>query len=242
MTLSQTDPLDRLRRACVVAVIRAPDAAGAIRAVDALVRGGVTGIEITYSTPDVPRVLRAVAEHHGDAVLLGAGTLRTAAHVREAVAAGAEFLVSPGLDDELVAAMLASGATTMAGALTPTEVMRADQLGVHVVKLFPASLGGPEYVRSLRGPFPDTPFHAHRRRVGREPVRVAGSRRGRGGRRKRAVLGRGHPGRTLRRDRSQRAAVREGARIAPPAVAVIAAAGGRIASARSLRRLGRRCA
>lgn len=158
MTLSQTDPLDRLRRACVVAVIRAPDAAGAIRAVDALVRGGVTGIEITYSTPDVPRVLRAVAEHHGDAVLLGAGTLRTAAHVREAVAAGAEFLVSPGLDDELVAAMLASGATTMAGALTPTEVMRADQLGVHVVKLFPASLGGPEYVRSLRGPFPDTPF------------------------------------------------------------------------------------
>jgi 2-dehydro-3-deoxyphosphogluconate aldolase/(4S)-4-hydroxy-2-oxoglutarate aldolase len=150
--------LDRLRDVRVVAVIRAPDAAGAIRAVDALVRGGVTGIEITYSTPGILDVLAAVAERHGDAVLLGAGTLRTPAQAREAVAAGATFLVSPGLDDDLVGAMLDTGATTMAGALTPTEVMRAEALGVDVVKVFPAALGGPAYVRALRGPFPDTPF------------------------------------------------------------------------------------
>jgi 2-dehydro-3-deoxyphosphogluconate aldolase/(4S)-4-hydroxy-2-oxoglutarate aldolase len=158
MSAEPIDRLVRLRETCVVAVIRAPDADGAVRAVDALVRGGVSGIEITYSTPDVPRVLETVAERHGDAVLLGAGTLRTPAQVSEAVAAGAEFLVSPGLDDELVGAMLASGAITMSGALTPTEVMRAERLGVHVVKIFPASLGGPAYVRSLRGPFPDTSF------------------------------------------------------------------------------------
>jgi 2-dehydro-3-deoxyphosphogluconate aldolase/(4S)-4-hydroxy-2-oxoglutarate aldolase len=158
MTAELDDPLGRLRHTCVVAVIRAPDADGAVLAVDALVRGGVTGIEITYSTPDVPRVLQTVAERHGDDVLLGAGTLRTPRQVHEAVAAGAEFLVCPGLDDELVAAMLASGATTMAGALTPTEVMRAERLGVDVVKVFPASLGGPAYVRSLRGPFPDISF------------------------------------------------------------------------------------
>ena len=158
MSAEPIDPLARLRETCVVAVIRAPDADGAVRAVDALVRGGVSGIEITYSTPDVPRVLETIAERHGDAVLLGAGTLRTPAQVSEAVASGAEFLVSPGLDDELVGAMLASGAITMAGALTPTEVMRAERLGVDVVKVFPASLGGPAYVRSLRGPFPDTPF------------------------------------------------------------------------------------
>jgi 2-dehydro-3-deoxyphosphogluconate aldolase / (4S)-4-hydroxy-2-oxoglutarate aldolase len=153
-----TNILDRLRDIRVVAVIRAPDAAGAVRAVDALVRGGVTGIEITYSTPDVPAVLAAVAERHGDAVLLGAGTLRTPAQASEAVAAGARFLVAPGLDDELVAAMRATGAVTMAGALTPTEVMRAQALGVDVVKVFPAALGGPAYVRALRGPFPDVPF------------------------------------------------------------------------------------
>lgn len=150
--------LERLRATRVVAVIRAPGADGAIEAVDALVRGGVTGIEITYSTPDVPRVLAAVRERHGDGVLLGAGTIRTPDEAREAHAAGAEFLVCPGLDDEVVGAMLGTGATTMGGALTPTEVMRAAKLGVHVVKVFPASLGGPAYVKSLRGPFPDVPF------------------------------------------------------------------------------------
>ncbi len=153
-----TDTLDRLRAAQVVAVIRAPDAGGAVKAVDALVRGGVTGIEITYSTPGVPEVLAAVAERHGDAVVLGAGTLRRPEQAREAVEAGAAFLVSPGIDDELVGAMIETGAVSMAGALTPTEVMRAEALGVDVVKVFPASLGGPAYLRALRGPFPDTPF------------------------------------------------------------------------------------
>jgi 2-dehydro-3-deoxyphosphogluconate aldolase / (4S)-4-hydroxy-2-oxoglutarate aldolase len=150
--------LDRVKATRVFAVIRAPSADGAIAAVDALVRGGVTGIEITYSTPEVVRVLQAVRERHGGAVLLGAGTLRTPEQARESVAAGAEFLVAPGLDDQLVAAMLATAATTMAGALTPTEVMRAEALGVHIVKVFPAALGGPAYVKALRGPFPDTPF------------------------------------------------------------------------------------
>lgn len=153
-----TEILDRLRAARVVAVIRSPSADGAVDAVDALVRGGVTGIEITYSTPDVPAVLAAIARRYGRQVILGAGTLRAPAQAAEAVAAGAEFLVAPGLDDDLVGAMLATGALTMAGALTPTEVMRATALGVDVVKIFPASLGGPSYVRSLRGPFPDAPL------------------------------------------------------------------------------------
>jgi 2-dehydro-3-deoxyphosphogluconate aldolase/(4S)-4-hydroxy-2-oxoglutarate aldolase len=150
--------LDRLRDVRVFAVIRAPDADGALRAVDALVRGGVTGIEITYSTPGVPRVLAGVAERFGGDVLLGAGTITGPEQAEEAVAAGAAFLVSPGLDDEVVAAMRATGAVTMGGALTPTEVMRAVKLGVDVVKVFPASLGGPAYVKALRGPFPDVPF------------------------------------------------------------------------------------
>jgi 2-dehydro-3-deoxyphosphogluconate aldolase/(4S)-4-hydroxy-2-oxoglutarate aldolase len=150
--------LDRIEAARVFAVIRAPSADGAIAAVDALVRGGITGIEITYSTPEVARVLQSVRERHGDAILLGAGTLRTPEQAREATGAGAEFLVCPGLDDVLVAAMLATGAVTMAGALTPTEVMRADALGAHVVKVFPAALGGPAYVKALRGPFPDIAF------------------------------------------------------------------------------------
>ena len=147
--------LAAIRDAGVLAVLRAPSRAGAVRAVEALVAGGVTGIEITYSTPDVPRVLAEVSSRHGDAVVLGAGTLLAPPQAAEASAAGAQFLVSPGLDDELVTAMLETGCATMAGALTPTEVMRARRLGVHVVKLFPGSLGGPAYLRALRGPFAD---------------------------------------------------------------------------------------
>lgn len=154
---AERDGLAALRETVVVAVLRAPSAAAAVSTVDALVAGGVTGIEITYSTPDVPTVLREVRDRHPD-VLLGAGTVRTPAHAEEAAAAGAEFLVSPGTLPEVTRAMLGTGATVLSGALTPTEVMTAVDLGVHVVKLFPSSLGGPAYLKALRGPFPDVDF------------------------------------------------------------------------------------
>jgi 2-dehydro-3-deoxyphosphogluconate aldolase / (4S)-4-hydroxy-2-oxoglutarate aldolase len=143
-----------LAEAGVIAVIRASSPDGAVRAVDALVAGGITGIEITYSTPDVPRALTAVRERHGDDVALGAGTVLSAAQAHEAARAGADFLVSPGIDDDVAAAMVATGATVMLGALTPTEVLRALRLGAHAVKIFPGSMGGPSYLRALRGPFP----------------------------------------------------------------------------------------
>jgi 2-dehydro-3-deoxyphosphogluconate aldolase/(4S)-4-hydroxy-2-oxoglutarate aldolase len=152
------DPLAPLREAVVVAVLRAPSAEAAVLATDALVAGGVTGIEVTYSTPDAAEVIRQVRARHGDGVYLGAGTVLTAAHAAEAVAAGAEFLVSPGTETGLAAAMLETGATVLSGALTPSEVMAALACGVHVVKLFPASLGGPSFLKALRGPFPHVSF------------------------------------------------------------------------------------
>lgn len=156
--MQKTDTLERAADLGLLAVLRAPDPDGARRAVDALVEVGVAGIEVTYSTPDAASVIAGLSDAYGGEVLLGAGTIMTAAQALEAAGAGARFLVSPGLDDGVVAAMLATGLTTMAGALTPTEVMRATRLGVDVVKIFPGSLGGPPYLRSLRGPFPDVPF------------------------------------------------------------------------------------
>lgn len=150
--------LARIRAAGVLAVLRAPSVEAAVAATDALVAGGVTGIEVTYSTPDVPAVLAAVRARHGDAVVLGAGTLLDPEQAAEAAAAGAQYLVSPGLDDELTEAMLATGALVMGGAVTPTEVMRARRLKVDVVKLFPGSIGGPGLLKGLRGPFPDLTF------------------------------------------------------------------------------------
>ena len=150
--------LKRIAELGLLAVLRAPDPVGAQRTVEALVEAGVLGIEITYSTPDAASVIAGVKQSYGAEVLVGAGTLVTHAQVSEAAEAGASYLVSPGLDDEVVASIRATGLPAMAGVLTPTEVMRGVRLGVDVMKLFPGSLGGPSYLRSLRGPFPDVPF------------------------------------------------------------------------------------
>jgi 2-dehydro-3-deoxyphosphogluconate aldolase/(4S)-4-hydroxy-2-oxoglutarate aldolase len=147
-----------LERTLVVAVLRAPSADAALGATEALLAGGVTGIEITYSTPDAAAVIAELRRRHGDDIYLGAGTVLTAEHARESADAGAQFLVSPGTSPGLAEAMLATGLTVLSGALTPSEVMAAVAAGVHVVKIFPASLGGPTFLRSLRGPFPDVPF------------------------------------------------------------------------------------
>jgi 2-dehydro-3-deoxyphosphogluconate aldolase / (4S)-4-hydroxy-2-oxoglutarate aldolase len=150
--------LQGLEQAGILAVLRAPSADHAVRAVDALVAGGVLGIEITYSTPDAADVIAEAERRHGDTIYLGAGTVLTAAHAHEAVEAGATFLVSPGTDEAVVAVMRGTGVATFTGALTPSEVMAAVRLGVDAVKVFPASLGGPAYLKALRGPFPDVAF------------------------------------------------------------------------------------
>ena len=150
-----TDRLSQTRAAGVLAVLRAPSPESAIDAADAIIRGGVTGIEVTYSTPDAPAVIRELIARHGDAALVGAGTVTTPAQAEAAAAAGAAFLVSPGTVDGLTRAMLDTGRVVMTGALTPTEVMVAQSLNVDVVKIFPASLGGPSFLKALRGPFPD---------------------------------------------------------------------------------------
>jgi 2-dehydro-3-deoxyphosphogluconate aldolase/(4S)-4-hydroxy-2-oxoglutarate aldolase len=147
-----------LRDAGVIATLRAPSTEAALGAVEALIAGGIRAVEVTYTTPNVPEVLRALKDRHGDEVLLGAGTLLDVRQAAEAADAGAEYLVSPGLDDELVAAMQATGRVTMGGAMTPTEVMRARRLGVDVVKLFPGSLGGPAHLKALRAPLPDLAY------------------------------------------------------------------------------------
>lgn len=153
-----TDTLAVARRTAIIAVLRAPSPEAAIDAVDALVAGGVTGIEITYSTPQPAEVIREIARRHGAGVYLGAGTITKPEQAAEVAEAGAQFLVSPGTVPAVAAAMLATGRVTMLGALTPTEIMTALDLGADVVKVFPASLGGPAYLKSLRGPFPDAPL------------------------------------------------------------------------------------
>lgn len=152
------DRLSRARAAGVLAVLRAPSATSALDTAEAIIRGGVTGIEVTFSTPDAPAVIRELIARHGDAACIGAGTVTTPEQATDAADAGAEFLVSPGTLPDLTRTMVETGKVVMTGALTPSEVMSALALGVDIVKIFPASLGGPSYLGALRGPFPDAPL------------------------------------------------------------------------------------
>jgi 2-dehydro-3-deoxyphosphogluconate aldolase/(4S)-4-hydroxy-2-oxoglutarate aldolase len=149
---------EALKRDVIVAVVRAADTVGAERAVDALVAGGIRCIEITFTTPGAEEVIAVLSARYGSGITLGAGTIRTAEQSTVAFEAGADFLVSPGTDLELAKHMTATGLFLLLGALTPSEITAAINAGTGFVKLFPASLGGPAYLRSLRGPFPEVAF------------------------------------------------------------------------------------
>lgn len=137
----KTEILEKVKELGLLAVIRGPSAELTVKMVEALVEGGVKGIEITYSTPDAEAVVRTLSQKFGSDILLGMGTLTRQEQALSAKTAGAMFLVSPVCEDALVKSMVESGLLTMAGALTPTEVFKAYSMGVDVVKIFPGSLG-----------------------------------------------------------------------------------------------------
>jgi 2-dehydro-3-deoxyphosphogluconate aldolase / (4S)-4-hydroxy-2-oxoglutarate aldolase len=140
-----------------LAVVRAPRVDDPVALCRALADGGVRVVEFTFTTPGVEDVIAAAtAEDHG--ALVGAGTVTDARTAEAAVAAGARFLVTPGLSEAAAAVAREAGVPILLGALSPTEIMRAVDLGAAAVKVFPASLVGPGYLRDLRGPFPEVPF------------------------------------------------------------------------------------
>ena len=150
-----SDPLQPLRDARVLAVLRVEDAGHTAPAVSALLAGGVRAVELTFSSPGSVDGLAAARRAHGPELILGAGTLRSVRDVQAAVEAGADFLVSPHLSPLLLEAMLASGLPVLPGVFTPSEVAAALDGGARAVKLFPASIGGIGHLTALRGPFPD---------------------------------------------------------------------------------------
>lgn len=156
--MNKQEMLEKIKELGLLAVIRGPSAELTVQMVEALIKGGVLGIEITYSTPDAENVVKTLSSKFGSKIVLGMGTLTKTDQAESAKAAGANFLVSPICEPALVKSMVASGLLTMAGALTPTEVFQAYSLGTDVVKVFPGSLGGPSYVKALKGPFPYIPM------------------------------------------------------------------------------------
>jgi 2-dehydro-3-deoxyphosphogluconate aldolase/(4S)-4-hydroxy-2-oxoglutarate aldolase len=148
----------RIEHTGVVPVVRAESAEHALLACRALKAGGVDVLEITLTVPDAPQLIRTLLQEFPD-TLIGAGTVIDSKQARACLDAGAEFIVSPGFDPEIVALCHEAEKLALPGALTPSEIMGALRSGADIIKLFPASaLGGAKYLKSLRGPFPYVRF------------------------------------------------------------------------------------
>ncbi len=147
--------LARLIETGLVAVIRAESGERLCEVAEALIAGGVLAIEITFTVPNAADAIRQVAAQVGDRAIVGAGTVTTVEMAKAAVEAGARFLVSPVVDLEVIAAAQDVNCLIMPGAMTPTEVLTAWQAGADIVKIFPADVAGPGYLKALNGPLPE---------------------------------------------------------------------------------------
>jgi len=136
-------------------VVRVSTREQAICAVDGIISAGITVVEITLTVPGAIQIVQDLTAKYGQKLLVGAGTVLDAETCRLAVMAGAEFIVSPAFDARVLEVARTYGKICMPGALTPTEALVAWQAGADLVKIFPCnSVGGPSYIRSLKGPFP----------------------------------------------------------------------------------------
>jgi len=147
-------PLDRVLDRVIVAVIRAESPDLLVDVAEALLAGGVEVMEVTFTVPRVTQVLEKVASKLGSRVLLGAGTVLDPETARAAILAGAEFIVAPSVNLEVIELCRRYSKLVMPGALTPTEVVTAWQAGADIVKIFPSELTGPKYLKALHGPLP----------------------------------------------------------------------------------------
>jgi 2-dehydro-3-deoxyphosphogluconate aldolase/(4S)-4-hydroxy-2-oxoglutarate aldolase len=151
--MPKADTLGRIRSEKVIALIRADSSASLLDCARALSAGGLNVIELTMTTPGAVELVAEVSRQL-PGVMLGLGTVLDAATARAGVAAGAKFIVTPAVRPEVIKACHQLGIPVLSGALTPTEVAFASDLGADVIKIFPAEFFGPAYIRSLRAVFP----------------------------------------------------------------------------------------
>jgi 2-dehydro-3-deoxyphosphogluconate aldolase/(4S)-4-hydroxy-2-oxoglutarate aldolase len=145
---------EQMLAAGIVAVIRAQSKEQLWPIAQALLEGGVPSIEVTMTTPKALAGIEALADALGDKAIVGVGTVLDAHTARDAIAAGAQFVVSPVLDEEIIATTKRYGRISIPGAFTPTEILRAWTAGADVVKVFPSTSLGPGYFKDILAPLP----------------------------------------------------------------------------------------
>lgn len=150
---------DRIIEIGIVPVVRASSPRQALMAAEAVAEGGIPVVEITMTVPGAVDVIRELAKSNPSGVLIGAGTVLDADSAKGCVDAGAQFLVSPALNIETIEFAVKQKILIMAGALTPTEIVKAWKAGSDFVKVFPCGqVGGAKYIKALKGPLPQIPL------------------------------------------------------------------------------------
>jgi len=152
--MSRESDLKRVVECGIVAVVRFADPGPLVDVVKALADGGVTVAEVTFTVPNALDVIREAKRQLGDRVLLGAGTVLDPETARAAFLAGAEFLVSPAVNLDVIRMARRYDKLVMPGAFTPTEILAAWEAGADIVKVFPADIVGPAFFKAVRGPLP----------------------------------------------------------------------------------------
>jgi 2-dehydro-3-deoxyphosphogluconate aldolase/(4S)-4-hydroxy-2-oxoglutarate aldolase len=155
--MPKTEILERIKSEKVIALIRADGPGSLLDCARALSAGGLNVIELTMTTPGAMELVAELSRKLPE-VLIGLGTVLDAETARAGVAAGAKFIVTPALRPKVVRTCVQLGVPILSGALTPTEIAAADDLGADVIKIFPAEFFGPAYIKSLRAVFPQVQF------------------------------------------------------------------------------------
>jgi 2-dehydro-3-deoxyphosphogluconate aldolase/(4S)-4-hydroxy-2-oxoglutarate aldolase len=152
--MTRDDALKTILDSKVIAVIRMAESRKLFKVIEAVRRGGIRAVEITMTTPGAIGLIRALAVEKPEGALLGAGTVLDARSADAVIKAGADFVVSPVLNLEMVRACRANDRFVAPGAFSPTEILTAWENGADVVKVFPATSLGPKFFKDIRGPLP----------------------------------------------------------------------------------------
>jgi 2-dehydro-3-deoxyphosphogluconate aldolase/(4S)-4-hydroxy-2-oxoglutarate aldolase len=146
--------IQRIVEGGVVAIMRAKSSDQLLEAAEAVREGGVTAIEVTMTTPGALQVIEQAVARYGEHVLFGAGTVLDPESARAAILSGAQFIVAPTLNLDTIEICRRYSIPVMPGAYTPTEILTAWQAGADFIKVFPASVGGPPFIKAIRAPLP----------------------------------------------------------------------------------------
>lgn len=153
--MNRQEILQKINAKVILPVLRAKSADEAEKIAEAIISGGLESLEVTMTIPDAGQVIKNLSKKFGDKVFLGAGTVLSVEAAKNCIDAGAEFIVTPCLITEIIEYCNGADVPVLAGAFTATEVFTAWNAGADAVKIFPASVGGADYLKALKAPFPE---------------------------------------------------------------------------------------